>query len=218
MSFVRLMLFLCWVGSSIERSAGFVATPAVATPSVTHVVTIPMTTLPSRERKQELFASSGSNDGMETTGGDDEFDGEEELSSTPSFETTSLRINDGGSNLTDRFKYKVHALMGDYDPTEGVADNEDQNGNIMKAFITFPTQHVFDVVGKAAAVANGQEYADRVKDIVFDTTGDDDIECEVIPRGTKFVKVRCKAVVESTTMINTIYEELGKMESTVMKF
>jgi len=34
----------------------------------------------------------------------------------------------------------------------------------------------------------------------------------------KFVKVRCTAMVESTAMINSIYDELGQMESTVMKF
>ena len=124
------------------------------------------------------------------------------------------------NEMTDRFKYKVHALMGDYDPTEGMVDDESQDGNIMKALLKFPTQHVFDVVGKVSAEsdANGEDYADKVKSIVFDNTGDDEIKCEIIPRGKKFVKVRCEAKVESTTMINNIYDELGEMESTVMKF
>lgn len=130
----------------------------------------------------------------------------------------TVRYKDDG--MTDRFKYKVHALMGDYDPTEGMVDNEDQDGNIMKALITFPTQHVFDVVGKIEADNDSDttSYADKVRTIVFDTTGDENIQCEIIPRGKKFVKVRCEATVESTTMINSIYEELGAMESTVMKF
>lgn len=142
---------------------------------------------------------------------DDESDNDEELVST-------VRYKDDG--MTDRFKYKVHALMGDYDPTEGMVDNEDQDGNIMKALITFPTQHVFDVVGKIQGDndSDSSSYADKVRTIVFDTTGDENIHCQIIPRGKKFVKVRCEATVESTTMINTIYEELGAMESTVMKF
>ena len=88
----------------------------------------------------------------------------------------------------------------------------------MKALITFPTQHVFDVVGKIQGDNDSDSYADQVRSIVFETTGDENIQCEIIPRGKKFVKVRCEATVESTTMINTIYEELGAMESTVMKF
>jgi putative lipoic acid-binding regulatory protein len=140
-------------------------------------------------------------------------------------DTSTMTIKDG-NDTSDRFNYKVHALMGDYDPTEGMPDNEDQDGNIMKALLTFPTQHVFDVVGRLSSndesdtkdATNEDDYADSVKRIVFDTTGDDDMECEVIPRGKKFVKVRCTAKVESTTMINTIYDELGRMESTVMKF
>lgn len=132
----------------------------------------------------------------------------------------SPRIEDV-NDMTDRFKYKVHALMGDYDPTEGMVDDEGQDGNIMKALLTFPTKHVFDVVGKVSTDGDeedGKDYADKVKSIVFDTTGDEEIKCEIIPRGKKFVKVRCEAKVESTTMINNIYDELGEMESTVMKF
>ena len=41
-----------------------------------------------------------------------------------------IRIDDHGSNLTDRFKYKVNALMGTFDPRSGV-DDERQEGNIL---------------------------------------------------------------------------------------
>ena len=41
-----------------------------------------------------------------------------------------IRIDDHGSNLTDRFKYKVNALMGTFDPQSG-ADDERQEGNIL---------------------------------------------------------------------------------------
>ena len=160
--------------------------------------------------KQSIRPFAAANDDADIdTGSDGESNDDEEVVST-------VRYKDDG--MTDRFKYKVHALMGDYDPTEGMVDNEDQDGNIMKALITFPTQHVFDVVGKIQGDNNSDSYADQVRSIVFETTGDENIQCEIIPRGKKFVKVRCEATVESTTMINTIYEELGAMESTVMKF
>jgi len=181
-------------------------------------------------------ADNGNVDGdgvVDNEDSDNDGDTEPSSISSPSFEmdNATMKIDDGGSNLTDRFKYKVHALMGDYDPTEGVADDEDQDGNIMKALLTFPTQHVFDVVGKVSSSdddkdgdndndddGTNNDYAEKVKKIVFETTGDENIECDIIPRGKKYTKVRCKAMVESTTMINTIYDELGQMESTIMKF
>ena len=55
--------------------------------------------------------------------------GEDSDDSEPIFETT-VRIDDRGSNLDDRFKYKVHALMGTYDPQAGT-DDERQDGNIL---------------------------------------------------------------------------------------
>ena len=136
---------------------------------------------------------------------------------------------------TDRFKYKVHALMGTYDPAEGEVDDEGQDGNILKAMLTFPTQYVFHVVGRKIQLSTNDDdeddnnnnnndddddddYASSVRKIIYETTGDDNIVCEIIPRGKKFIKVQCEAKVESATMINTIYDALGQMESTVMKF
>ena len=48
--------------------------------------------------------------------------------------TTDPAGNDGSgrsSDMTDRFKYQVNALMGTYDPLTGV-DNERQEGNILQ--------------------------------------------------------------------------------------
>jgi len=229
----RWIVLFCWLGARIERSAGFTVAPTTAASAPAG--SRPGPAFSSRGGNRRLFASSigdGDGDGIETSLGgggeivdDDDDDQEDEAEPTsaapPSFETTStVRIDDGGSNLTDRFKYKVHALMGDYDPpTEGAADDEDQDGNIMRALVDFPTRHVFEAVGKAADDADRKVYADRVRTVVFESTGDDDgLELEVVPRGSKFVKVRCSATVQSTAMINAIYEELGKIESTVMKF
>jgi len=212
-----LQILVCW---KIRESTGFLHIPSFSSTAVSRNIPVSTAITTPYTVKSQRFAAGSEDD-------DDhlEDDGGEEASS-PSFEmdNATMKIDDGGSNLTDRFKYKVHALMGDYDPVEGVTDDEDQGGNIMKALITFPIQHVFDVVGRVSSADdtndddNNKDYADKVKTIVFDTTGDADIECEIIPRGKKFVKVQCKAMVESTTMINTIYEELGQMESTVMKF
>jgi hypothetical protein len=59
-------------------------------------------------------------------------------SEQPLIETT-VRIDDGGSNLTNRFKYKMHALMGTFDPKTG-EDDERQGGNILDG--TFATIYV----------------------------------------------------------------------------
>ena len=210
-----LPLLVCW---KVPESIGFAPTPLGTCVSI-----LPTNIVPGTSFQRFASSSEESESDVSTNGNDKEIDGEEQMDASSSLETTTstLRIDDGGSNLTDRFKYKVHALMGDYDPSEGTMDDEDQDGNIMKALITFPTQHVFDVVGRIndeTETTNGEDYAQKVKSIVFATTGDQDIVCEVIPRGKKFVKVQCEATVQSTTMINMIYDELGAMESTVMKF
>mmetsp|Transcript_18934 Transcript_18934/g.35320 ORF Transcript_18934/g.35320 Transcript_18934/m.35320 type:complete len:185 (-) Transcript_18934:1147-1701(-) len=123
------------------------------------------------------------------------------------------------SDLTDRFKYKVHALMGSYDPAEGVVDDERQEGNILNAMMTFPSRFTFTVVGKTLGVEELQnEYIDRIKALVYDTTGDDGISCEVTPRGKNFLRVEVNASVQSVGMINSIYDELDAMNQTVMRF
>ena len=56
---------------------------------------------------------------------DNEINDEEEM-----LARATVKIDDGGSDLTNRFKYKVNALMGVFDPTDGV-DDERQDGNIL---------------------------------------------------------------------------------------
>lgn len=210
---MKLLLQLL-VGWKIEESTAFIHTPLVQGKEIptAHRKSI-ATVTPIDSRR---FATDSEDDAMDSQ--DNKEDDTTEPSPAFEMDNATVRIDDGGSDMTDRFKYKVHALMGDYDPTDGVVDNENQDGNIMRALMTFPMQQTFDVVGKISADDTGKEYAETVKRIVFETTGDENIECDVIPRGKKFTKVRCKAMVESTTMINAIYDELGEMESTVMKF
>mmetsp|Transcript_6625 Transcript_6625/g.9465 ORF Transcript_6625/g.9465 Transcript_6625/m.9465 type:complete len:200 (+) Transcript_6625:105-704(+) len=130
----------------------------------------------------------------------------------------TVRIDDGGSDLTDRFKYKVNALMGTYDPTNGV-DDENQDGNIFNAMLNFPAEHTFNVVGKT----NGEDdirdaFVEDVKKMVSSLSGEEKVDCRVTPRGNNYTRVKVQVSVESATMINTITTELNDMELTVMSF
>jgi putative lipoic acid-binding regulatory protein len=133
---------------------------------------------------------------------------------------STFRMDDGGSNLTDRFKYKVHALMGTFDPPlDGVNNHERQNGNLFHAMLSFPTKFTFYVVGKTLGEEEVQTmYVDTVKKLVYETTGDDDMTYHVTPRGKNFVKVIVQANVQSSTMITSIYDDLENLERTVMRF
>lgn len=55
----------------------------------------------------------------------------------------TVKIDDGGSNLTDRFKYKVNALMGVFDPQDGV-DDERQDGNILNGELEYYRPFIFN--------------------------------------------------------------------------
>jgi putative lipoic acid-binding regulatory protein len=137
----------------------------------------------------------------------------------PVFAQSTVRIDDGGSNMTDRFKYSVNALMGTYDPQVGV-DDERQAGNILNAMLNFPTEFMFNAVGRT----NGddslkEEYAEQVKKIVTSLSGDDDhFQCQVTPRGKSFTRVSIQVQVDSAAVINSIYNELDKIEMTVFKY
>mmetsp|Transcript_36606 Transcript_36606/g.56017 ORF Transcript_36606/g.56017 Transcript_36606/m.56017 type:complete len:198 (-) Transcript_36606:43-636(-) len=144
-------------------------------------------------------------------------EGEEE---EPIFESV-VRINDGGSDLTDRFKYKVNALMGTYDPAPGVANDENTDGNILNAMLNFPTSFTFTVVGKTMNDDELTEnYTNKVKQVIIDNAGGDEnsVECRITPRGKNFTRITMVVTVESSGMINNIYKELEEIEGTVMRF
>uniref|UniRef100_A0A7S2A1P5 Uncharacterized protein n=1 Tax=Trieres chinensis TaxID=1514140 RepID=A0A7S2A1P5_TRICV len=150
-------------------------------------------------------------------------DGEPDVAGeeAPVIAQSVVRIDDGGSDLTDRFKYKVNALMGTFDPPGGSADDENQNGNILNAMMTFPTQYAFNVVGKTGGGDAAKEsYVETVKGIIASSSGDDEraMECRVTPRGAKFTRVSVTAMVGSAAVINTIYDELAALEMTVMRY
>ena len=131
----------------------------------------------------------------------------------PDIKTVATIKDDG---LTDRFKYKVHALMGDYDVVNG-EDTDKEGGNILNAMLEFPTVHMFTAIGKTVdGPESVNEFVQKVKDIVADTSGQDGFECKVTPRGKKFTKVSVSVMVESPSVINSIYDSLTDV--TVMRF
>ncbi|GKY97452.1 hypothetical protein MPSEU_000703700 [Mayamaea pseudoterrestris] len=133
------------------------------------------------------------------------------------FEST-VKIDDHGSDLTDRFKYKVNALMGVFDPpTE--TDNERTEGNILNAMLNFPVYYSFNVVGRTNSnEAEKDVFVEAVKAIVKRNSGKEDVTCSITPRGNNFTKVTVEAKVESTAIITSIYKELETLDQAVMRF
>mmetsp|Transcript_11910 Transcript_11910/g.25782 ORF Transcript_11910/g.25782 Transcript_11910/m.25782 type:complete len:205 (-) Transcript_11910:48-662(-) len=146
-------------------------------------------------------------------------DGEEE-EEVPIIAKSTVKIDDGGSDLTDRFKYKMQALMGNFDPQSGEDNTEEETGNIINALTNFPARFAFTVVGRTGGDEEAKEtYVEDVKRIVGDVSGGfDSLECRVTPRGANFVRVSVEVFVESTAVMNTIYDELSQMEMTVMRY
>jgi putative lipoic acid-binding regulatory protein len=130
-----------------------------------------------------------------------------------------FRVNDGGSNLTDRFKYKVHALMGTYDPP-AEKDNENETGHILNAMLEFPVTYSFNVVGRTSGDdAKKDIFVEQVKAAVTSVSGpDENMSLRIMPRGKSFTKVVIQANVESAAMITSIYKELEQLEMSVMQF
>jgi putative lipoic acid-binding regulatory protein len=130
-----------------------------------------------------------------------------------------VRIDDGGADLTNRFKYKVNALMGVFDPQTGV-DDENQSGNILNALLKFPVRYSFNVAGRTSGDDKlKDQFIDEVKDIVASLSGDGDrMEVRITPRGQSFTRVTMQVTVESVLIINSIYDALEKSDKTVMQY
>lgn len=129
-----------------------------------------------------------------------------------------FRVNDGGSDLTDRFKHKVHALMGTYDPPVD-QDNENETGHIFNAMLEFPVTYSFNVVGRTSGDEGKKDvFVEQVKAAVTAISGPDDMTLRITPRGKSFTKVVIEAKVESAVMITNIYKELEQLEMSVMQF
>lgn len=124
-------------------------------------------------------------------------------------------------DVSNRFKYKVNALMGVFDPPIE-KDHEREEGQILNAMLNFPTTYTFTVIGKTGGDPSLKDaFVEQVKEIVLDGSADTDedaMPCEITCRSNKFTKVTVKAQVESVEMISAIYRDLQKMELSVMQF
>ncbi|KAL7572463.1 hypothetical protein ACA910_000505 [Epithemia clementina (nom. ined.)] len=170
-------------------------------------------------------------------------DGDDLDDSIPVIDVRVHGPNDDDANrkddLSDRFKYKVQALMGAFDPYDASSDNEKVNGNIFNAMLQFPVVHTFHVVGKTktdnipAGIIRDDDYnntinlqqeqddfVEAVQAIVLQETGESksEITTRVTPRGSKFTKVSVSVQVQSSQMISAIYKQLEAMELSVMQF
>lgn len=148
---------------------------------------------------------------------------EEQQQRQPLMQTSTIKIDDGGSDLTDRFKYKVQALMGNFDPADATNDTEESTGNILNAMMQFPCLYTFNVVGQldAANDAAQDAFVQAALDTIRQGAGlrdDAPLQAAIVPRGTKFVKVSVAATVESAAMITDIYDALQAMPASVMQF
>lgn len=105
------------------------------------------------------------------------------------------------------------------DPADVSADTERKNGNILNAFLTFPVDYSFHVIGRTAGNENLQKhFVQQVKEIIVQTSANEEITCEITPRGSKFTKVTVQVQVVSSDVISSIYDQLGALELSVMQF
>jgi putative lipoic acid-binding regulatory protein len=132
----------------------------------------------------------------------------------------ALRMIDNGNDLTNRFTYKVNALMGVFDPKTAEMDNENETGNILNAMLQFPVTYSFNVVGRTSGdEAKKDIFVEQVKAVVTSISGpDQDLALRITPRGRSFTKVKIQANVESAAMIASIYKEFEQLEMSVMQF
>mmetsp|Transcript_7625 Transcript_7625/g.9978 ORF Transcript_7625/g.9978 Transcript_7625/m.9978 type:complete len:201 (+) Transcript_7625:95-697(+) len=153
--------------------------------------------------------------------GDDkgEADDNADEQTPPLVETSTIRIDDGGSNMTGRFKYKVNALMGAFDPADASQDTEHISGNILNAMLKFPVKYTFSVVGKTAGNETLQkQFESQVQSVILQETGEASWETRIIPRGSNFTKLSVSVEVQSSEMIAAIYKGLEGIEISVMQF
>ena len=85
--------------------------------------------------------------------------------------------------------------------------------------LTFPLEYTFYVVGKTLGDdALQEQFVQQVKDLVQAATANTEMVVDMKPRGTKFTKVTIQVEVVSSDIIASIYDELGKLELSVMRF
>jgi putative lipoic acid-binding regulatory protein len=88
------------------------------------------------------------------------------------------------------------------------------------AMLNFPVRYTFNAVGRTGGDEELRDvYVEEVKKLILATSGDEDgLECQVTPRGKNFTKIQCAVEVQSAAMITLIYDNLEKLDRTVMRF
>ena len=164
-------------------------------------------------------------DGEESRNSSDDNGTKDGSTNIPILDTSKVRIDRSGSSsvddLSNRFKYKVQALMGAFDPADATVDNENRNGNILNAMLLFPVTYTFNAVGKTQGdQENMKTFVSQVESIVLQETGElqDRISTQITPRGSKFTKIAVSVEVQSGDMIAAIYAALERLEMSVMQF
>ena len=115
------------------------------------------------------------------------------------------------------------------DPIDSSKDTETTSGNILNAFLKFPVTYTFHVVGKTSGDTTIKElFLKQIKDtmiqssftpMLMDNSADsDDVRYEITERGTKFIKVSIQKEVINAEEITHIYDQLSKLELSVMQF
>jgi len=116
--------------------------------------------------------------------------------------------------------------MGCFDPESADLDNERQDGNILNAMLKFPVRYKFHVVGKTTEDGQSSSvdvFEQAVKSVVtseipFVEGDDQEIVCEITPRGKKFTKITIEVSVPDAATITKVYDKLEALEQCVMKF
>jgi putative lipoic acid-binding regulatory protein len=97
----------------------------------------------------------------------------------------------------------------------------------LNALLKFPVTYTFHVVGKTSGDMTIQElFVEQVKNTIVQSSStpifmdnhDDDVLYEITARGSKYTKVSIRKEVINAEEITFIYDQLSKLELSVMQF
>lgn len=130
-------------------------------------------------------------------------------------EKTGQVVNEYGAT---RFDVAVRALRGDFDPPEGTANTDREQGLLLSSLVQFPHLHTFNAVAKGV---NRDAFASRVVGIIARQcqVPPDDVKSKVSDRmGGKYVSVAATCMVRAPEIVHAVLAEIGSVESVVMRY
>ncbi|GMH69300.1 hypothetical protein TrST_g1122 [Triparma strigata] len=176
-----------------------------------------LTVRPGHTFSEALSASAGDDQGGDEGSKDEGSEDDATCGKKTKFVDDGTRA--GPETLTDRFKYSVNALMGNYDPEEGedseeaVADTFAIADALVKEKGGWPA--VFDFV----AVGSGEEFESNcvvaVKEVIPKGAS---FTHEVKNVGTKFTRVSFSRKVEDAKTLSSIYRALDQVPNIKFKY